>query len=125
MGPKTFRNVILLAGVALGAFVYYDPLRPSEEEAKAAILAAILADSGEEVTAVKVEHSFMGRRVDDHSQSRLWPAHATIMKGNQELPYHEFYLMKGYHDKWTAALNDPDDKHWEREGALGVNRFGL
>jgi hypothetical protein len=127
MGPKTFRNVILLVALCLGAFAYWEPLKPSDAEAKAAILSALMADSGEEVVSLKVEHSFTGRNLDDGSQTRLWPARATIMKGDKELPDHDFYLMKstGRKAHWEAEINDPKEKHWENVGLFGINRFGV
>jgi hypothetical protein len=125
MGPKTFRNVILLVGLGLGAFAFWDPLKPSDNEAKEAILSAVLADPGDEVTSVRVQHSFTGRNVYDSSRALLWPTHATIIKAGKELPEHEFYLMKGGHNHWTALLNESNDQHWENVGMFGVNRFGL
>jgi len=125
MGPKTFRNVILIAGLGLGAFAYWDPLRPSDPEAKEAILSAVLADPGDEVTSVRVQHSFTGQSVFDGSKALLWPVHATIMKGGKELPDHEFYLRKRSSNKWSAEVNDPAEKHWDNVGLFGVNRFGI
>lgn len=125
MPPKLFRNVILLALLGLGAFAYYDPLKPSDDEAKAAILASLLAADDGQVTAITVKRSFSARHMLSGREERLWPVNATVIKDGREVPDHDYYLMKGSSGRWVAETDDPQDKHWEDSGFFGIRRFGM
>jgi hypothetical protein len=126
MNSNFFPKLLLIGLIGTAAFIYFDPLRPTDREVKAAILAGLLATDEGEVATVNVSSPYGGQRVSDGFRARLWPVTATVMMpGKREHPYHDFVIWKSDGDRWLAAHNDPKDPEWKRIGLLGWGKFGL
>jgi hypothetical protein len=125
MNSNFFPKLLVLGIVGTVAFIYFDPLRPKDEEVKSAILACLLATYDGEVTSVDVGHSFTGGHAGDGVKVRLWPVTATVVQGKKEHPYHDFLVWKSEDGHWNAEYNDPKNSQWTRIGLMGWGKFGL
>jgi len=119
------RNVFILIAIGCAAFIYWDPMKPSDEVAKSAILASL----GEQPSAVITEfhkgRSFTARRNSTSPLVRVWPVTANTFHDFLPRPARQFFVWKDLDGVWHAELDNLLERQWENRGYFGLGWLGL
>jgi len=119
------RNIFILIMIGCGIFMYFDPYKPSDEVAKATILASMGLPENAAITEFHKGRSFKGRHLGGGDLVRVWPVTATVFRDFLPRPTRSFLIWKEADGTWRAEVDTLLERRWENRGYFGLGWFGL